>query len=102
MTRGSIPDDVPTNLQEQILLEDARSQPGLEIQGGPDIPLGDVPRLVANYGGPAEDWYKISSNQSAVIDGAIVEIHWFRNNRTGQNVEYKIKRTYPKTAPKNQ
>lgn len=102
MTRGPIPDDVPINLQEQILLEDARSQPGIQIQGGRKKPLGDVPRLVANYGGSSEDWYKISSNQSAVIDGAIVEIHWLRNNRTGQNVEYKIKRTYPKTAPKNE
>ncbi len=76
MTRGPIPDDVPINLQEQILLEDARSQPGIEIQGGRKKPLGDVPRLVANYGGSSEDWYKISSNQSAIIDGAIVEIHW--------------------------
>lgn len=78
MTRGPIPDEVPTNLQEQILLEDARSQPGIEIQGGPDIPLRDVPRLVANYGGSAEDWYKISSNQSAVIEGAIAQVHWFK------------------------
>lgn len=101
MTQGQIPDDTPTNLQEQILLEDAKNQPGVEIIGGTDTPLRDAPRLIANYGGNPEYWYKIASNQTTIIDGAIVEIHWYRNNKTGQNVEYKIKRTYPRTARKN-
>lgn len=102
MIRGAIPDDIPNNLQEQILLQDAKAQPAIMIQGGSSRPLGDAPRLVANYGGQPEDWYKMASNQSAIIEGAIVEIHWYRNARTLQNIEYKIKRTYPKIAPKNQ
>ena len=102
MIRGAIPDDIPNNLQEQILIQDAKAQPAIMIQGGSSRPLGDSPRLVANYGGQPEDWYKMASNQSAIIEGAIVEIHWYRNVCTLQNVEYKIKRTYPKIAPTNQ
>jgi hypothetical protein len=48
MIRGAIPDDIPTNLQEQILLQDAKDQPAIMIQGGSRRPLGDAPRLVAN------------------------------------------------------
>jgi hypothetical protein len=102
MIKGAIPDDIPKNLPEQILLQDAKAQPAIMIQGGPRKPLGDAPRLVANYGGKLEDWYKMASNQSAIIEGAVVEIHWYRNARTLENVEYKIKRTYPKISPKNQ
>jgi hypothetical protein len=57
---------------------------------------------VANYGGKPEDWVKIVSTQKASIYGAIVQIHWFQNTTTGQSVEFKFKRTYPKTAPKNE
>ena len=85
MIRGAIPDDIPHNLQEQILLQDAKAQPAIMIQGGSRRPLGDASRLVANYGGQPEDWYKMASNQTAIIEGAVVEIHWYRNARTLQN-----------------
>jgi len=62
MIRGALPDDIPTNLQEQILLQDAKAQPAIMIQGGSRRPLGDAPRLVAHYGGQPEDWYKMASN----------------------------------------
>jgi hypothetical protein len=97
-----IPDEAPTNLQEQLLLQDAKAGNGIQIQGGPLMPLGDAPRLVANYGGQPGDWVKISSTQTKVISGASVQVHWLRNIKTGQNVEFKFKRTYPKIAPKNQ
>ncbi len=66
------------------------------------MPLGDAPRLVANYGGQPGDWVKMSSTQTKVISGASVQVHWFRNIQTARNVEFKFKRTYPKIAPKNQ
>lgn len=102
MTKGPIPDETPSNLQEQLLLEDAKAGNAIPIQGGARRPLGDVPRLVAIYGGQPEDWFKMTSNEAFVINGASVQVHWFRNNQTGQNVEIKFKRNYPKTAPKNQ
>ncbi len=102
MTRGAIPDEEPTNLKEKLLLEDAKAGNAKPIQGGSDDPLGDAPRLVAIYGGNPEDWFKITSNQAFFINGASVQVHWFRNDKTGQNVELKFKRLYPKTAPKNE
>lgn len=102
MTTGAIPDEAPRNLQEQLLLQDAKAGNARQIQGGPLVPLRDAPRLVANYGGQPEDWIKMVSTQSTIIDGAVVEVHWFRNNRTGQNFEFKFKRTYPKKALINQ
>jgi hypothetical protein len=56
VTTGAIPDDIPTNLQEQLFLQDAKAGNGRAIQGGIDEPLRDAPRLVANYGGLPEDW----------------------------------------------
>ncbi|HEY9608642.1 hypothetical protein [Allocoleopsis sp.] len=102
MTTGAISDDIPTNLQEQLLLQDAKVGNGRAIQGGIDEPLGDAPRLVANYGGLPEDWYKMTSNQAFIINGSSVQVHWFRNLQTLQDVEFKFKRQYPKTASKNQ
>ncbi len=53
MSTGAIPDDIPTNFQEQLLLQDAKASNGRAIQGGIDEPLGDAPRLAANDGGLA-------------------------------------------------
>ena len=102
MTRGVIPDENPTNLQEQLLLEDAKTGNGIPIQGGMAEPLGDSPQLVAHYGGNPEDWVKMSSIQTKMINGMIVQTHWFKNIHNNQTVEFKFKRTYPKIAPKNQ
>lgn len=102
MNRGIIPDEKPSNLIEQLLLEDAKSGNGIPIQGGIAEPLGDAPRLIANYGGNPENWVKMSSTQTKIINGIIVQVHWFKNIQNNQTVEFKFKRTYPKIAPKNQ
>lgn len=54
MTTGRIPDETPTKLQEQILMQDAKTAAVQainckEILGTPQEPLRDAPRLVANY-----------------------------------------------------
>jgi hypothetical protein len=102
LSRGIIRDENPSNLQEQLLLEDAKAGNGIPIQGGRAEPLRDAPRLVAHYGGKPEDWVKMSSTQTKIINGMIVQIHWFKNIQNNQTVEFKVKRTYPKIAPKNQ
>ncbi|MFB2893700.1 hypothetical protein ACE1CI_12380, partial [Aerosakkonemataceae cyanobacterium BLCC-F50] len=43
----------------------------------------------------------VTSNQAFEINGASVQVHWFRNSQTLQDVEFKFKRQYPKTAAKN-
>ena len=102
MNTGPVPDEEPTNLQEQLLLQDAKAGNGRAIQVGIQKSRGDAPRLVACYGGRPETWDKMTSSQSLVINGASVQVHWFRNTQTLQDVEFKFKRQYLKTAPKNQ
>lgn len=46
MNQGAIPDESPRNLQEQLLLQDAKAGNCRAIQGGSDDILGDVSRLV--------------------------------------------------------
>lgn len=101
MTTGAIPNEIPHNLQEQLLLQDAQAGNYRPIQVGVDKLLGDAPRLVAIYGGNPEDWDKMTSNQAFEIDGAFVQVHWFRNSQTLQDFEFKFKRQYPKIASKN-
>ena len=79
MNQGAIPDESPRNLQEQLLLQDAKAGNCRAIQGGSGDILGDVSRLVALYGGNPEDWYKITSIQAFVINGASLQVHWFEN-----------------------
>jgi hypothetical protein len=101
VTQGAIPDEEPKNLPEKLLLQDAKASLGKRILGGVQKPLGDAPRLVAVYGGEPGDWAKMASTQTVIIDGAVVEVHWFRNNKTGETVEFKFKRTYPQKSPQN-
>ncbi|MCP2726919.1 hypothetical protein [Limnofasciculus baicalensis] len=101
MTTGAIPDESPRNLQEQLLLEDAKAGNCRSIQVGTDKLLRDAPRLVAIYGGTPEDWHKMTSNQAFEINGVSVQVHWFRNSQTLEDFEFKFKRQYPKAAPKN-
>jgi hypothetical protein len=63
--------------------------------------LGDAPRLIAIYGGNSEDWDKMTSIEAFEVNGYSVQVYWFRNSQTLQEVEFKFKRQYPKTAPKN-
>ncbi|MEB3340829.1 hypothetical protein [Okeania sp.] len=102
MTTGPIPDETPNNLEEQLLLEQAKAGIAIEIQGTPLKPLRCSPRLVENYGGEPGDWVKMSSTNSLILDGAAVQVHWYRNRKTAQDVEFKFKREYPKAAPRNQ
>jgi hypothetical protein len=101
MDRGAISDEEPRNLLEQLLLQDAKAGNCKVIRRGTDRPLGDAPRLIAVYGGNSEDWDKMTSIEAFAINGASVQIHWFRNSQTLQDVEFKFKRQYPKVASKN-
>lgn len=106
VTTGRIPDEIPSNLQEQLLMQDAKAAAiqainCKEILGTPQEPLRDSPRLVANYGGNLEDWVKMASTQTAIINGASVQVHWFRNRQTLENVEFKFKRQYMKIFSQN-
>jgi hypothetical protein len=89
--KGPYPDATPSNLTEQLLLQDAKAGAGKVIQGGQAKPLGDAPRLVDNYGGQTGDWVKMRGDQTKIVDGKHVEVHWYRNTKTGQNVEFKFK-----------
>lgn len=101
MNQGAIPDEIPRNLPEQLLLQDAKAGNCKVIRRGTDRLLGDAPRLIALYGGNSEDWDKMTSIEAFEINGYSVQVHWFRNSQTLQDVEFKFKRQYPKTAPKN-
>jgi hypothetical protein len=101
VNQGAIPDQSPRNLQEQLLLQDAKAGNCKVIRRGTDRLLGDAPRLIAVYGGNSEDWDKMTSIEAFEINGASVQVHWFRNSQTLQDVEFKFKRQYPKVAPKN-
>jgi hypothetical protein len=82
--KGPIPDEEPANLTEQLAMDAARSGEGDVIMRS----LSDTPRLEANYG-PGE-WVKMQHTHR-VPDGRQVNIHWFRNLTTGQNVQFKFK-----------
>ncbi len=101
MNQGAIPDESPRNLPEQLLLQDAKAGNCKVIRRGTDSPLGDAPRLIAVYGGNSGDWDKMTSIEAFEINGASIQVHWFRNSQNFQEVEFKFKRQYPKTAPKN-
>ncbi|MEG3841176.1 hypothetical protein [Microcoleus sp. herbarium14] len=101
MNQDAIPDENPRNLPEQLLRQDAKAGNCIVIHCGTDRLLGDAPRLIAVYGGNPEDWDKMTSIEAFAINGASVQVHWFRNSQTLQEVEFKFKRQYPKTAPKN-
>jgi len=101
MSQGAIPDESPRNLPEQLLLQDAKAGNCIVIHCGTVRLLGDAPRLIAIYGGNPEDWDKMTSIEAFEINGASVQVHWLKNSQTLQEVEFKFKRQYPKTAPKN-
>jgi hypothetical protein len=101
VNQGAIADESPRNLQEQLLLQDAKAGNCKVIRRGTDRLLGDAPRLIAVYGGNSEDWDKMTSIEAFEINGASVQVHWFRNSQTLQDVEFKFKRQYLKIAPKN-
>lgn len=82
--KGPIPDELPANLNEQIVLDEAKSGQGKIAMRN----LADTPRLVDNYG-PGE-WVKMRHSHE-FPDGSQTRVHWFRNLTTGDNVEFKFK-----------
>jgi len=78
------------SLASQQQLSQLESGNGIDIAGnGTNVPLNDVSRLVAEYGGQASDWSKVSSSSYTAADGTQFEIHAYRNAVTGQVVEPK-------------
>ncbi|MGT2455575.1 hemagglutinin repeat-containing protein [Cupriavidus basilensis] len=78
------------SLASQQQLSQLASTGGVPIAGsGTDVPLRDTRRLVAEYGGNANDWSKVSSGSYTAADGTRFEIHAYRNSITGKLVEPK-------------
>ena len=73
-------------MEEQIVLKSAKSGGGREIVGTSQ--LGDLPRLEAVHG-PGE-WVKMEYIHIRP-DNRQINVHWFRNKTTGQEVEFKFK-----------
>ena len=97
---GPIANVEPTNLSEQLTLEEATANPGQQIMND----LVDAPRLEANYGDGS--WVKmrwvhrspsgsfIQADRSDPITnppGQNIIVHFFKNIDTGQTVEFKFK-----------
>uniref|UniRef100_UPI001643DFA7 hemagglutinin repeat-containing protein n=1 Tax=Yersinia alsatica TaxID=2890317 RepID=UPI001643DFA7 len=78
------------SLASEAQLADLAKSGGISMAGnGADAVLKDSARLVAEYGGKASDWSKISSQSYKAADGTVFEIHAYRNAITGQLVEPK-------------
>lgn len=84
--KGPNPDQKPANLNEQITLEEAKSGHVTEVKFKDK--LKDIDRLEAVYG--PGDWVKMSHSHEN-SDGTQIEIHWFRNKTTRQDIEFKFK-----------
>ncbi|HHY1463429.1 TPA: hypothetical protein ACV1O5_004143, partial [Yersinia enterocolitica] len=78
------------SLASEAQLVDLAKKGGTAIAGyGTSIALRDSSRLVAEYGGKAESWSKVSSKSYKAADGTAFEIHAYHNVVTGQLVEPK-------------
>ena len=53
--------------------------------------IRDAPRLTAQYGGDEADWAKVTSSTHKIADGTTIEVHAYKNVKTGQVVEPKSK-----------
>jgi RHS repeat-associated protein len=82
--KGPIPDQAPRNLPEQLAMGEAKGGAGDVIMTN----LADAPRLKAVYGDGK--WVKMQ-HVHRNPDGTKTVIHYFRNQTTGQNVEFKFK-----------
>jgi hypothetical protein len=94
--KGKIADAEPQTPLERTAMEAARAGQGRQIMA--DKTLNDVGRLESLYG-PGE-WIKmeyVAKRPASEAGGAAakpetaVNIHWFHNKTTGQNVEFKFK-----------
>jgi hypothetical protein len=50
-------------------------------------------QLAVDYGGSPEDWAKMTSSSYRGPDGYQFETHWYKNTKTGLQVEWKTKLT---------
>lgn len=64
---------------------------GVMAGAGAKTAIRDEGRLISQYGGQAGDWEKISTGAHRTNDGRIIEIHAYRNSKTGEIVEPKTK-----------
>lgn len=87
--KGPIPDQPPRSLTEQLLLQDAKGGTGTQIMKNPV----DKPRLDNVYG--PGDWVKMEHKRKNP-DGTNTVIHWFRDLKSGNDVEFKFKNPAPK------
>lgn len=88
---ASIPDEQPTNLLEQLTLEEARDGQGHIAM--PTERLHATVRLTNWYG--AGTWVKMRHTKRTIA-GMIV-VHYFRNVETERLVEFKFKQRLPET-----
>lgn len=51
--------------------------------------IDDLARILAEYGGKADDWVKVATKPIGAADGSYQEIHVYRNLATGEIVEAK-------------
>ncbi len=92
--RGAYGHKANTGLKKQLKSEaqlaDINNGGGVPTHGaGAPRKLDVAGRLEKQYGGNASDWQKVSSDAYKSTDGGHVEIHAYRNVRTGQVVEPK-------------
>jgi len=76
----------------RVQLADLPSTMRVIAGGNTGRPIDDLPRLLAEYGGDARDWQKISSNPNIMRIGKSIfklETHAYRNTTTGKIVEPK-------------
>ena len=73
---------------EQLKTERGDIIAGLGSKG--DVKVKDEPRLIAKYGGKPGDWIKVTS-KAVKTDKGIMQTHAYRNVKTGEIVEPKLK-----------
>lgn len=71
---------------EQLMLGKGQEIAGIEVK----VILKDEPRLLAKYGGEPGEWSKVVSDATKTERG-MMETHAYRNVRTGEIVEAKLK-----------
>ncbi|WP_425363535.1 hypothetical protein [Candidatus Tisiphia endosymbiont of Hybos culiciformis] len=74
----------------------ASQEQGAVIAGvGHARAIKDINRLIETYGGTKDEWVKISTNElnknQMFHNGTSLQIHYYKNLKTGQKVEFKLK-----------
>jgi RHS repeat-associated protein len=78
-------------LASEAQLAELQAGKGVSMAGaGAKAPIKDIDRLVGTYGGDAADWAKVKSSHYEG-GGRSFETHGYRNVKTGEVVEPKVK-----------